>query len=438
VPIEEQREVSRDVEEQQRELVNGDSNEEQRHVDLYERNWPSQEDYLAQGYDDQQYVESLEFESYEQVDVQDHYGQVDVEDQYEHVDAEDHMDVEDHYQQEDVEDHYDQVDVRDYSPSLHMNRIYDVNPQLHNGQNLQEQIDDQHLASLETDSSSCEYIDVEIDYRRVTQIDDTNVSVHNVEIVPLQVEQQRDESLSLESNHFEIQTESNNRKDFSPEVGTDPESNPIHQQNSQAQELFSETDNFVETTTEDYIDTHPIQDQVGQNNSIFYDCVSDLSDESTLSLEVSSTTGANSRGEDGFDSDDEATEESSTKPKIPNEVTMLTDFTVNSITYASNSSNVESLGEESVVQEYQTNRRPSAFHIMSSNSESTIVAEKRRKKEKRHSSLQVARPATMTCSEGLLKLMSNPALLCQCTGPVALEAIISSSKCPRKLMKNNK
>ena len=395
-----------DTEQRQDELLDFESDcesVEQIHDDTDDRNY-----YLTEDYSKEQSIESLEFETYEE-----------------------------------VFESYEELEVESYS--LQMNRIDDeVNAPSQDDENLQVQIEEQqHLPSLETDSSSCVYVDVEIDYRHITQIDDTNVSVHDVETVPLHLEQQRTEN-SLESNQWETPNVSNARKPFFSQ-----------QQNEQneTRELLIETDDFVENTTEEDFDTNP-QDRLCNSdvydrgmvdstpqgiatNSLFYDygMVSDLSEGSTLSLEVSASSGGNSIGEDGLKSDGDVSEASSAKPQIPHEVTMLTAFTVQSITYESNQSNVESLGEESVVQEYQMNRKAHAFRMMSSNSESTIVAEKRKKKKKenKESALEVAKPSTMTCSEGFMKIISNPALLCQCTGPVVLEAVISSSKkCSRR------
>ncbi len=405
IPVipENQQGFSGDAEQQLDELLDHEldcESVEQIQDDTYDRNY-----YVTEDYSKEQSIESLEFETYE-----------------------------------DVFESYEELEVESYS--LQMNRIDDeVNAPSHDDEYLQMKTEEQQLLpSLESDSSSCVYVDVEIDYRHITQIDDTNVSVHDVETVSLHLEQQRTEK-SLESNQWETPNVSNARNPFFSQ-----------QQNEQneTRELLIETEKFVENKTEEDFDMNP-QDRLCKSN--FYDCgmvdatpqgistnsnfydfgmVSDLSEGSTLSLEVSSSSGGNSIGEDGFNSDGDVSEASSAKPQIPNEVTMLTAFTVQSITYESNQSNVESLGEESVVQEYQMNRKEHSFRMMSSNSESTIVAEKRKKKKK-SSALEVAKPSKMTCSEGLMKIISNPALLCQCTGPVALEAVISSSKkCSRR------
>ena len=145
-------------------------------------------------------------------------------------------------------------------------------------------------------------------------------------------------------------------------------------------------------------------------DSLFSDMVSELSaKDATLSLQVSS-----SKSMDKVDlkNGDLESELSSQKPSIPNEVTMQTDFTVQSITYEPNASNIESLGEESVVRQARKGRKFSKRNVFSSNSESTIVAEKR-KRERKETTLQVDKP-NASCSKNLLSV------ICQCTGPVVL------------------
>ena len=140
------------------------------------------------------------------------------------------------------------------------------------------------------------------------------------------------------------------------------------------------------------------------------EAVSELSEEdATLSLQVSSS---NSMDEVDVRSGDLEPQLSSPKPSIPNEVTMQTDFTVQSITYEPNPSYVESLGEESVVRQARKNRNLPKRNIFSGNSESTIIAEKRNRGRK-ETALQVDK-ANGSCTKNLLSA------ICQCTGPVVL------------------
>ena len=61
---------------------------------------------------------------------------------------------------------------------------------------------------------------------------------------------------------------------------------------------------------------------------------------------------------------------------------------------------------------------------MSSNSESTLIAEQRQT-EQIETAFQVDKPKIL-CKESLMNLLKNPTLLCQCTGPIALKDIVSS------------
>ncbi len=145
-------------------------------------------------------------------------------------------------------------------------------------------------------------------------------------------------------------------------------------------------------------------------DSIFSDMVSKLNEENaTLSLQVSSS---NSMDKVDFRSGNLGSELSSQKSSVPNEVTMQTDFTVQSVTYEPNASYVESLGQESVVRQARKSRHFSERNMFSSNSESTIVAESR-KRGRKETILQVDKP-NASCSKNLLSA------ICQCTGPVVL------------------
>ena len=260
-------------------------------------------------------------------------------------------------------------------------------------QSLHTALEDQIVSQC---TESYEQIDIVYETHAMTQIDDVDAPLQEDQSMLQHVEQQHIETMCLQSNQRE-------RHNFCNDLKTPPASNT-------AKEYFSEMDQNREVKT---------------SNLLNCGTVSDLSEEeSTMSLEVSSSSD-NSRRRDDFEYSDHESEESSTKPLIPNEVTMQTDFTVQSITYrASNTSNIESLGEESIIREFQTNRKHTNFVVMSSNSESTLIAEQRQT-EQIETAFQVDKPKIL-CKESLMNLLKNPTLLCQCTGPIALKDIVSS------------
>lgn len=346
---------------------------------------------------------------------------------------------------------------------------YIVAPSMDEQQMLSNHPDIQFIHSMNLQSN--EQIEVEFEPTRIAK---------RTSLSPLDEEQIIDDlqpvqSINVQMNQWEMTSPafhlktpptSNIRKHFITESDKFGDSYLIQQQNEIIKQFFAGSDNFDdsylsqnqnETTPKAFdqsdksCDTNMLQQDLSSANPLTYfdwGVTSDLSDDSTISHESSTSSACSAAdinnddaGNDNEDEDDNEDEkddigendgvddnesvESSMKPPIPNEVTMLTDFTVQSIAYTSNNSALESLGEESIVEETQMDRKPSNYYVGTSNSESTVILE-RNNKEQNESALQVDK-LDVSCTEGLLKIVKNPILLCQCTGPVALNDVIFSN-----------
>jgi len=257
---------------------------------------------------------------------------------------------------------------------------------------------------------------------------------------------QSTQSVCLQSNPSEV-------VNIAADLKTPPVSNSKKQffcENDKTDEYFCQIDKFCEPgLLQDQNETDdpdslartksPQNQKIHRSGDFVCGAASDLTEDSLASLE-SSPTGKpsdeqrqdiNHHGYDGIDEQD--SEESQTKAPIPNEVTMLTDFTIQSFTYTSNNSIIESLGEESLVRGIQSNGKPASHVVGSSNSQSTIIAE-RSNRQRNAGILQVIKPET-SYTEGLMNALKQSSTLCQCTGPDLLNGVAASC---RKSLNNDK
>lgn len=268
-----------------------------------------------------------------------------------------------------------------------------------------------------TESYDEEYDEIDVHHQPYDQVDD-NESYDQIDVDGPY------DQIDVDQPYDQIESESNplrmNKIDHANESMHQLQNSPYSEhQDLEKTHLHSNRSKLETTSTTAVFKTSPmanVEQQFFQNknrlskDSIFSDIVSELSEEdATLSLQVSSS---NSMDEVDVRSGDLEPQLSSPKPSIPNEVTMQTDFTVQSITYEPNTSYVESLGEESVVRQARKNRNLPKRNMFSGNSESTVIAEKR-KRGRKETALQVDK-ANGSCTKNLLSA------ICQCTGPVVL------------------
>eukprot|EP00536_Pseudo-nitzschia_multiseries_P007966 jgi/Psemu1/66301/estExt_Genemark1.C_1930026 len=149
---------------------------------------------------------------------------------------------------------------------------------------------------------------------------------------------------------------------------------------------------------------------------------SDLESASSASLSSKEDRGENDSRYNDEDCDDYCSDDSSEKPPVPIEVhTITTDFTIQSIAVSSTlQTNIESLGDESLV-------RTNAHYDMK--------GARRRNVEENRDGMNGAdvqnalttKLAESLYSKGLKKFFTNPSILCQCTGPVAVSNVSSPS-----------
>jgi hypothetical protein len=265
--------------------------------------------------------------------------------------------------------------------------------------------------------------------------------VDEEQINSIHAEQQHFQSLYLQSNQWEMirpdahlktpRVSNNGKQLLNLESEKIVDTNMLQLQNETPQQSCSESDVFgdIDLLSQEQSDARNVS-----NRSDYFDwgVASDLSEDTTDSLGCSSSTDCSSveinshhveNEKDGIGEQDSG--ESLMKPPIPNEVTMLTDFTIQSITFTSNNSNMESLGEESLVQEIQqpNGNKSAAKYVMSSNSESTIIGERRNAERKARGAPNATELKTTSCTKGLLKVLKTTSLLCQCANPVEVNDI---------------
>jgi hypothetical protein len=332
-----------------------------------------------------------------------------------------------------------------------LHKDYDVSPQAGQRciQPMHSQPNQQNDVNIESPRTTHSKIDVPLKEELMVSTDAEQQMTHfrqNTETESPQTAEREsiiideDETVSpqaklhrIQSNYFE--PDQWEMLDPASNLKTPPVSNARRQFFSQSDLLRDKdsTNRHYLSEGDKFGNPRPLKDKNGINhlNCLVWGVTSDLSEGPTASPESSVFSGCLSEkiendGDNNQKNDIDVRdhEESCPKPPIPNEVTMLTDFTVQSIAYTSNSSVIESLGEESILHEIQQNRKT---HVMaSSNSESTIVGEKPISQQSKNA-LQVIKPNT-TYTEGLLQIFKNPSLLCQCTGPVALSDVAWSDR----------
>ena len=265
--------------------------------------------------------------------------------------------------------------------------------------------------------------------------------VDEEQINSIHAEQQHFQSLYLQSNqwkmsrpdaHLKTPRVSNNGKQLLYlESEKIVDTNMLQLQNETPQQSCSESDVFgdIDLLSQEQSDARNVSNR---SDYFGWGVASDLSEDTTDSLGCSSSTDCSSveinshhveNENDGIGEQDSG--ESLMKPPIPNEVTMLTDFTIQSITFTSNNSNMESLGEQSLVQEIQqpNGNKSAAKYVMSSNSESTIIGERRNAERKTRGAPNATELKTTSCTKGLLKVLKTTSLLCQCANPVEVNDI---------------
>ena len=335
--------------------------------------------------------------------------------------------------------------------SNEQNEVEIESPQTTEGQLMvvsqdEEQMVSTHMEQKTMSLQSNPRKEVTIESLRIAESNDIE-KIDGGQTVSIHAQQHHIQSIYFQSNqwemirpdaHLETPRVSNATKQlFYLESEKVVNTNLLQLQKGTPQQSCSESDVFgdIDLLSQERCD---VQNVTNRSDYFDWGVASDLSDDSTESLDSSSSTDCSSEEMNNHDveNDDENdgdggigeqdSEESSMKPPIPNEVTMLTDFTVQSITCTFNNSNMESLGEESLVQEIQQpngNKSAAAKYVMSSNSESTIIGEKRNNGQKACSAPNATELKTKSYTEGLLKVLKTTSLLCQCTGPDAVNDV---------------